>query len=102
MARPLKVWPVPWNIISSDVECYLCVKYSAMSFHHPLYLRCEVVKPQCMCQVSLRLKEVQNGAHDFKLKKVPRFARKTVNINVLRSETQKLALVPENRYNCDV
>ena len=42
------------------------------------------------------------GAHDFKHNKVPLFARKPVNINVLRSETQNLALVPANRYNCDI
>ena len=36
------------------------------------------MKPQCMCQVSLGLKEVQNDAHDFKLLKVPLFARKPV------------------------
>ena len=40
------------------------------------------------------------GDHDFKLKKVPLFARKPVNINVLRS-TPKLALLPANCYNCD-
>ena len=50
----------------------------------------------------LGLKEVQNGAHDFKLKKILLFARKPVNINVLRSATPKLALVPANRYNCDI
>ena len=27
----------------------------------PLLLRCNLVIPQCMCQVSLRLKEVQDG-----------------------------------------
>ena len=31
------------------------------------------------------------GDHDFKLKK---------DINVLRSSTPKLALLPANRYNC--
>ena len=55
-----------------------------------------------MCQVSLRLKEVQNGANDFKLKKVPLYAGKPVNINVSRFETPKLALVQANRYNCDI
>ena len=50
----------------------------------------------------LGLKEVQNGTHYFKLKKVLLFARKPVNINVLRSATPKLALVPANRYNCDI
>ena len=32
----------------------------------------------------LGLKEVQMGAHDFKLNKVPFFALKSVNINVSR------------------
>ena len=42
------------------------------------------------------------GAHDFKLYNVPFFARKSVNINVSRSAAPKLALVPANRYNCDI
>ena len=40
--------------------------------------------------------------HDFKLYKVPLFARKPVNINVSRSVSPKLAIVPASRYNCDV
>ena len=31
--------------------------------------------PKCLCQVLLGLKEVQMGAHDFKLIKVPLFSR---------------------------
>ena len=42
------------------------------------------------------------GAHDFKLNKVPCFALKSVNINVLRFAALKLALVPANRYDCDI
>ena len=42
------------------------------------------------------------GAHDFKLKKVPFPTLKKVNINVSRSAAPELALVPANRYNCDV
>ena len=42
------------------------------------------------------------GAHDFKLKKVHLFAKRPVNINVLRSAAPKLALVPANRYNCHI
>ena len=30
----------------------------------PLQLRCKAVKPKCLCQVSLGLKEVQMGAHE--------------------------------------
>ena len=40
----------------------------------PLLLRCNLVIPQCMCQVSLRLKEVQMGTQDFKYNTVPLFA----------------------------
>ena len=42
------------------------------------------------------------GAHDFKLDKVPFSDLKSVNINVSRSATPQLALVPASRYNCDV
>ena len=55
-----------------------------------------------MCQVSLGLKEVQMGAHDFKLNKAPFSAQKLVNINVSRPAAPKLALVPTSRYYCDV
>ena len=55
-----------------------------------------------MCQVLLELKEVQMGAHDFKLNKVPFSALKSVNINVSRPAAPKLALVPASCYNCDV
>ena len=55
-----------------------------------------------MCQVSLRLKEVQIGANDFKYNKVPIFARKTGNINTSMSAAPKLALVPASRYYRDV
>ena len=65
-------------------------------------MRCKLVKPQCLCQVSFGLKEVQMGAHDFKLKKVPFPVLKKVNINVSRSAAPELALVPASRYNCYV
>ena len=42
------------------------------------------------------------GAHDFKFNKVPFFALKTVNINVSRSASPRLALVPASRYYCYV
>ena len=54
-----------------------------------LLLRCKLVIPKCLCQVSLGLKEVQMGAHDFKLNKVPFFALKSVNINVSRFAAPK-------------
>ena len=53
-------------------------------------------------QVSLGLKEVQMGAHDFKLIKVLLFSRKSVTINVSLSAASKLAPLPASRYNCDV
>ena len=55
-----------------------------------------------MSQVSLRLKEVQMGTHDFKYNKLPLFARTTGNINTSMSAAPKLALVPASRYYCDV
>ena len=58
--------------------------------------------PQCLCKVSSGLKNVQMGAHDFKLNKVPLFARKPENINTSMSAAPKLALVPAGRYYCDV
>ena len=42
------------------------------------------------------------GAHVFKLNKVPLFSLKSVNINVLRSAAPKLAIVPANRYGCNI
>ena len=42
------------------------------------------------------------GANHIKLKKVPLFALKSVNINVSLSAAQKLALVPASRYICDI
>ena len=68
----------------------------------PLLLRCNLVIPQCMCQVLLRLKEVQMGTHDFRYNKVSLFGRKTGNINTSMSAAPKLALVPASRYYCDI
>ena len=50
----------------------------------------------------IMMKEVQMGAHDFKLNKVPFFALKSVNINVSLFAAPKLAHVPANRYDCDI
>ena len=49
-----------------------------------------------------RIQIGSDGAHDFKHNKVPLFARKPGNVNVLRYPVPKLALVPGSRYNCDV
>ena len=67
----------------------------------PLLLRCNRVIPQCMCQVSLRLKEVQIGTHDFKYN-CASFCSKPGNINTSMSAAPKLAIVPVSRYYCDV
>ena len=50
----------------------------------------------------LGLKEVQMEAHDFKLYKVPLFARKPWDINTSMSAATILDLVPASRYYCDV
>ena len=50
----------------------------------------------------IRIERGSDGAHDYKLNKVPFSALKSVNINVLRSAAPNLALVPASRYNCDV
>ena len=42
------------------------------------------------------------GAQDFKLNKLPLFAQKSVNINVLLSTAPNVALVPANSYYYDV
>ena len=78
-----------------------CPKISSCA-SKPLLLRCNLVIPQCMCQVSLRLKEVQMGTYDFKYNNVPLFARKLGNIKTAMSAATILALVPASRYYCDV
>ena len=80
-----------------DVCCY----DTSSCASKPLLLRCNLFIPQCMCQVSLRLKEVKMGTHDFKYNKVPIFARKTGNINTSMFAAPKLALVPASRYYRD-
>ena len=55
-----------------------------------------------MCLVSLGLKAVQIGVHDFKYKNVQFFAKKIGNINTSKCAAPKLALVPASRYYCDV
>ena len=85
----------PWNI---NTSMFAAPKLALK----PLLLQCNLVIPQCMCQVSLRLKEVQMGAHDFEYNKVPLFARKQRNINTSMSAATILALLPASRYYCDV
>ena len=56
----------------------------------PLLLRCNLVIPQYMCQVSLRLKEVQMGAHEIKYNKVVLILLENQGISILR------CLLPRN------
>ena len=56
-------------------QCFeVCCPENGSCTNKPLLLRCKLVIPRCLCQVSLGLKEVQMGAHDFKLYMVPFFA----------------------------
>ena len=88
---------------NSEYQCFdLCCTDTSSCASKPLLRRCKLAVPQCLCQVSLGLKELQMGAHDFKLIKVPLFSRKSVNINVSLSAAAKIALVPASRYYCDV
>ena len=80
----------------------VCCHDTSSCASKPLLLRYNLVIPQCMCQVLLRLKEVQIGANDFKYNKVHIFARKTGNINTSMFAAPKLALVLASRYYCDV
>ena len=80
----------------------VCCSETGSCANKSLLLRYNLVIPQCMSQVSLRLKEVQMGTHDFKYNKVPLFARKPWNINTSMSAATILALVPASHYYCDV
>ena len=68
---------------NSEYQCFaICCPETSSCASKPLLLRCKLVISQCLCQVSLGLKEVQMGANDFKLNNVPFSALKSVNINV--------------------
>ena len=75
----------------------VCCPKTSSCASKPLLPRCNLVIPQCMCQVFLRLKEVQMGTHDFKYNNVPLFARKPGDINISMSAAPKLALVLASR-----
>ena len=62
----------------------VCCPQTSSVASKPLLLRCNLVIPQCMCQVSLRLKEVQMETHDFKYNKVPLFLLKNHGISKLQ------------------
>ena len=80
----------------------VCFPETSSCASKPLLLRCNLVIPECICQVSLRLKKVQMGTHDYEYNKVLIFARKTGNINTSMSAATILALVPATRLYCDV
>ena len=68
----------------------VCCPETSSCANKPLLLRCNLVIPQCMCQVSLGLKEVQMGTHVFKYNKVPLFLLENQGISILR------CLLPQN------
>ena len=103
-AHDFKLIKVP--LFSKKISEYqyfpVCCPDTSSCAGKPLLLRCKLVIPQCLCQVSIGLKEVQMGAHDFKVIKMPFPALKSVNINVSSFAAPKLALVPAKRYDCDI
>ena len=103
-AHDFKLYNVPFFARKKGkFQCFeVCCPGTSSCASKLLYVRCKAVKPQGLCQVSLGLKEVQMGAHDIKLIKVPLFALKSVNINVSLCAAPKLSLVPASRYYCDV
>ena len=57
---------------TGEFQCFeVCCPETRSCASKLLYVRYKAIKPQGLCQVSFGLKEVQMGAHDFKLKKVP-------------------------------
>ena len=103
-AHDFKLYNVPFFCSKTgEFQCFeVCCPDTSSCASKPLLLQFKLVIPQCMCQVSSGLKEVQMGAHDFKLYNMPFYARKPVNFNVSRSAAPKLALVPASCYMCDV
>ena len=67
----------------------VCCPITSSCASKPLLLRCNLVIPQCICQVSLGLKEVQMGAHDFENNKVPILGPKSGKINTSMSAAPK-------------
>ena len=68
----------------------VCFPETSSRATKPLLLRCNLAISQCMCQVSLRLKEVQMGAHDFEYNKVALILLENQGISILR------CLLPRN------
>ena len=93
------IWVPLFFLKISEYQCFaVCCPEASSCANKPLLLRCKLVMPQYLCQVSLGLKEVQTGAHNFKLNKVPLFSKTTMNINVSIYAALKLAIVPAIRY----
>ena len=78
---PSKPLLLLFKVVSSktrEYQCFeVCCTATSSCASKPLLLRYQVTKRQCLCQVPLELKEVQMGAHDFKLNKVPHFRSTT-------------------------
>ena len=77
-AHDFKLYNVPFFCSKTgEFQCFeVCCPKTSSCANKPLQLRCKVVQQKCLCQVSLGFKEVQMGAHDFKLNKVPLFFSK--------------------------
>ena len=90
-AHDFKYNKVPLFLLKKREYQYfdVCCPETSFCASKPLLLRCSLVIPQCMCQVSLRLKEVQMETHDFKYNKVP-FLLGKQGISILR------CLLPRN------
>ena len=98
-AHDFKLNNVPFSALKiSKYQCFeVCCPETSSCVSKPLQLRCKVVIPQCLCQVSLGLKEVQMGANDFKLNNVPFSALKISKyqcFEVCCSETSSFASKP--------
>ena len=61
----------------SEYQCFaVCCPKTSFCASKPSKLPCKLVIRQFLFQVSLGMKEVQMGAHDFKINMVLLFARK--------------------------
>ena len=72
-AHDFKLNKVPFfarKSVNTNVSLSVCCNETSSCARKPLLLRCKLVIPKCLCHVSLGLKEVQMGAHDFALNKV--------------------------------
>ena len=103
-AHDFKLYNVPFFAKKNgEFQCFeVCSPKTSSCASKLLLLRCKLIIPQCLIQVSLGLKKVQMGAQDFKLYKVPFSALKSVNINVSRFVAPEPALVSASCYYCDV